>query len=288
MWSSGFGTDLENVVLGLQKATMELHQPLTTALLHPRPWWHYSANKHDGSNATCPARDMTCYFLNTTNCTQHAPTIDKNPIRLTRKYVKNYDATLAFVLRPQQWLRKRVYQTMQLINLTSPCTVLHVRRADVVLHQAQSRKYFPIADYVQLLPSQKQQKSIFLLTDDANAIQEALEFFPTLPWVYFHRPRHAGASGGWESQVPSHDPASEVRYLLATLRLVPRCDTLIHSRSNFANLLARAMGPHAKKRQVDANMTLQLSANHSTSAHELMERLEQERNKTRTSRRNPS
>ena len=73
---------------------------------------------------------------------------------------------------------------------------MHVRRSDVVLHESSSRRYYPVADYVKQIPEESLHSSnhfIFLLTDDANAIGEAHEFFPDLKWKYFNRTRHRGS-----------------------------------------------------------------------------------------------
>lgn len=288
MWSSGFGTDMENVVLGIQVARMDKHSPLSTTLIGPKPWWHYSANKNDGSNATCPAKDMSCYFLPLTNCTPNERQVDKNPITLIRKYNKDYMAVYNYVTRPQQWLRKEIHDVARPMeikltaraNTGTSCTVVHVRRADVVLHGSQARKYFSMADYVKLLPQRTSGKhTVLLLTDDANAIDEALEFHADAAnWVYFERPRHRGTAGGWEEQVPSRDPKQEVVTILATLKLVQRCDTLIHSRSKFADALSRAMGPNVTLLQVDREMGGSvLDANNSASEQQLAELLEEKR-----------
>lgn len=81
-------------------------------------------------------------------------------------------------------------------NNARDCTVVHVRRSDVIFHESHTRRYFPVADYVKLIPREKLSNPnhyIFLLTDDSNAIEEANEFFPNLNWKYFDRPRHKGS-----------------------------------------------------------------------------------------------
>lgn len=281
MWSSGYGTDMEQIMLGLQES-LEQKVPMTVTV--GDKWWHYSANKHDGSNATCSSKDMNCYFLPLSNCTLPGTKIDSNPIVLKRKHISNYDAAWKFASRPQQWLRKAIYEMKlpiqrQLLppasTSKSSCAVLHVRRADVVLHHDFARKYFPVSDYVNLLPDQNQ--TLFLLTDDANAIDEAMEFFPDHNWVYFRRKRHRGTEGGWEEQVPSKNPKLEMITILATLDLVRHCDTLVHSQSKFSNLLRKSMPSNVTVYQVDKNVTVLYHANHSRSAQELMDLLERKR-----------
>eukprot|EP00547_Thalassionema_nitzschioides_P013287 CAMPEP_0194256926 /NCGR_PEP_ID=MMETSP0158-20130606/37838_1 /TAXON_ID=33649 /ORGANISM="Thalassionema nitzschioides, Strain L26-B" /LENGTH=379 /DNA_ID=CAMNT_0038995795 /DNA_START=106 /DNA_END=1245 /DNA_ORIENTATION=+ len=288
MWSSGYGTDLEQVALGLQRA-LEHGVPLTMTLPPKRRWWHYSANKEDGSNATCPAKDASCYFLpiSSTNCNlkeQRKHRIDSTPLNQQRKYVKQFIPTWNFFSRQQQWLRKAVYDEVKLMKaellLQQPqkCAVIHVRRADVVLHDEFSRKYFPISAYVDALPPRHSiNTTLFLLTDDANAINEAREFHSDRNWVYFNRQRHRGTEGGWEEQIPSRNPRSEVVTILATLQLVPLCDTLVHTHSKFADTLRRAMHPNVTVAQVDENVTV-FHANNTNSVKELEELLQGKRN----------
>jgi hypothetical protein len=103
-------------------------------------------------------------------------------------------------------------------NDSDACSVIHVRRADVVLHKRDSRKYFPISEYLKRLPNEhkKPGSTILLLMDDANAIEEAHEFYPQINWKYLNRTRHRGTEGGWENQTPSKSPKMEVIVILAT------------------------------------------------------------------------
>jgi len=139
--------------------------------------------------------------------------------------------------------------------------VIHVRRADVVLHGKFSRRYHPIREYVDALcederrlkgeeggassatvcPELLRQKPLLLLTDDSNAIKEALAQYPQLKWQYIDRPRHRGSEGGWENQIPSGDPASEVVALHAAFTLARRCNVIVHTKSNLADYLYAVM-----------------------------------------------
>ena len=56
------------------------------------------------------------------------------------------------------------------------CTVIHVRRGDIVLHEETSRRYRAIAEYVETKEVEIHD-NILLLTDDANAIGEAKKLF---------------------------------------------------------------------------------------------------------------
>lgn len=157
------------------------------------------------------------------------------------------------------------------------CSVIHVRRSDVVLHDEWSRKYFPVMDYVQRIPRHRLRDpnhTIFLLTDDANAIDEAHEFHPELRWKYFNRTRYRGTSGGWEHQTPSNNPANEVITLLATFDLVKECSFLVHGYSKFSEMLWFMMAENkdAMQRRVDDKVDI-FSNNNNASEFELVKRL---------------
>lgn len=149
---------------------------------------------------------------------------------------------------------------------TFSCVAMHVRRADVVLHRKHSRRYHAISEYIDALhrvASQQYPKdnplinhqyhfhhrhynnqnmnitnttTFLLLTDDANAIGEALvEHGKSYTWIYLDRPRHRGAEGGFENQIPSGDPRMEVVAMLAEARILRQCATsLIFSTSSLA------------------------------------------------------
>jgi hypothetical protein len=241
MYSSGWAADLENVVYPLMQS-MDRGQPY--ALLNPSGCWHYAANKEGCSQPTCPNMDMSCYFLKFGTCPPvEARVVHEWDVVITRQHKKVESSVYFYVMRQQQWVRQAVYNEVQKHAKHIPlaeCSVVHVRRGDIVLHQQYSRKYYPISDYVNLLPTNRR-NHIFLLTDDANAISEAQEFYPTIKWYYFDRKRHKGAEGGWESQIPSKDPKQEVLTILATFQLVQRCDTFVHSDSGFAKDIRRHM-----------------------------------------------
>jgi hypothetical protein len=242
MWDSGWGADVR---AGVATSLLEATEIGTTLAMRPyNGSWHYAAKKPDGSNPTCPAKDMTCYFLNLTNC---KPTDDRSEVTTTGFpisyfYLEMIASVYNYVTRPRQWLRHELhsFSAEKRIQLDGSCAVMHVRRSDVIMHQENSRKYYPISDYVNKLPK-KRRTNIFLLTDDANAIDEAHEFYPDINWIYFNRTRFRGATGGWENQIPSNSPKAEVITLLATLQLVRLCDTIVHGESVFSHLLADSM-----------------------------------------------
>jgi hypothetical protein len=188
-----------------------------------------------------------------TNC--KAQKIENDPL-VKQSWANGYNIFYNYTTRAQQWLRKDVYDQFSLVeaDITTPCSVVHVRRSDVVLHVKRSRKYFPLSTYVEHLPAHRKNDTIFLLTDDANAIDEAHEFYPELNWKYLNRKRWRGTEGGWENQTPSRSPKLELAIILATLRIAQRCDTIVHSSSQFATVLRRVMrwgNPKLQKIQID-------------------------------------
>lgn len=284
MWSSGWGADFHNVQCGLHQAMARYKFPLVMGFdpnVEPKTW-HYSANKKGPSNnATCPQGDLTCYFLpyhgcgplqdiitkskndqihiideGSSDCGEHdTHTIKSDWGWYTNQYITS---------RRQLWLRRAIYDYQKQIQLFKKsgnstnnnrnCNVVHVRRADVTLHNIDARKYYTIADYINKLPKERLQYPILLLTDDASAISEAKEFFPNLDFHYFNRTRHVGSSGGWEHQTPSNNPAQEVITILATFNVVQQCDAFVHGPSTFADLIWSVMergNPNQQHRRND-------------------------------------
>lgn len=258
--------------------------------------WHYAAMKPNASNPACAAMDMSCYFLSLTNCkpaeNRDHVTTDYFPVNLG-DHLRLRGVAYSFVTRQQQWLRRAVYENGKAMKrrIQTPCVAMHVRRGDVVLHQHIARRYYPISSYVAKLP-RKRRRNMFLLTDDANAIDEALDFFPNIHWFYLNRTRFRGASGGWENQIPSKNPKSEVITLLTALRLVRACDTIVLGQSAFAELLVDSMRDAWKNDfhlfRVDEGVQDSTNSNNSDSDKKLEQMLEKERKKKGLRSRVPS
>jgi hypothetical protein len=252
MIDSGWGADFAHVVDAMYYG---LQNNIPVQVSNDRPW-HYAKSKNKGSNATCSLESMYCYFLNLTNC---PPRNDKafEGNGTSEFFIghpnladKGTSWLVEYVTRPQTWLRKAVFDFTKIIPLTTPCAVIHVRRADVVLHHKYSRRYHAIEEYVDKLllnvslssnNNNNYNTSILLLTDDDNAIQEAHTKFPNRNWVYIDRPRFKGAEGGWENQIPSNDAKQEVIALLSIFKLVRKCQTFVHTSSNLAKYIAGVM-----------------------------------------------
>jgi hypothetical protein len=239
MWSNGYGADMANVMDGLIKA-METKQPMQMS----DKSWHY-ASKKDGSMAVCPDKNMKCYFLPLSRCHPDPSKQFQGDFYSGRQppfRIQQNRWYLEYATRPQTWLRKAVYDFSKTsIHLSDdhPCTVMHVRRADVVLHDRFSRRYMAIEEYMNA--TDKITENIFLLTDDDNAIKEARAKYPDHNWVVIDRPRFKGKEGGWENQIPSDDPKLEVIVILSIFRTVGKCIGFVHGRSNLSDYIAGVM-----------------------------------------------
>jgi hypothetical protein len=297
MWSSGWSADMYNLVYTLQYAMMR-GQPME---ITDNPW-HYAAPDQAGrsnsvpSPPACPLLTMYCYFLPLSAC----------PIQTRGTHNQDYDYRHppllpprahrwlpSYVARPQTWLRHEVFRFLQdqqqrhhqlhitatilpsNINTTAapPCTVLHVRRADVIQHGNQSRRYHALSEYLdvvrdKIIPTTLDSSdhhpphSILLLTDDANVIVESQSFSllqedkpqnsprdnnddkhnnntdqKMYHWMFIDRPRFHADEGGWEHQLPSSRPIFEMIVLWATFAWVKHCTSIVHATSGFSDWL---------------------------------------------------
>jgi len=288
--NSGWGADVSHVVDGLSYA---LQHRVPVYPVFPVPW-QYATGRSHRQDPVCPQADLSCYFLPLNRCmasaaatTQAGRTFAQNRPRwnqgpLTAASQARYlvppwksfyhdESTLwllEYATRAQTWLRHKAVDLAATVPLPTSCSVLHVRRADVVLHGRFSRAYHKLGEYIKAAGPQLS-RHILLLTDDANAISEALAYnarrrqkqqqsrqLPQgvdtsvrssssltwqqqqeqeIEWFYLDRPRHKGPEGGFENQIPSEDPEFEVVALLAEFLLVQRCNLLVHSKSNLAD-----------------------------------------------------
>ena len=205
--------------------------------------WRYA--DQDG-NGTCPSRDMDCYFLPISRCKAYIGQSDGFDGNLVKKNGGNFGKQItwlrSYLVRPKLWLRRRVFELLSEVQLpTPPCTVIHVRRTDVVLEEnwKKKRHYFRIADYLKHV---EEGHSVLLLTDDQTAIDEMLEFHAQeRNWTYLERKRWRGPEGGMNGHLPSGDAVEEVAYILSEQKLASACQKLVHTRSGFANILYQAM-----------------------------------------------
>ena len=246
MWNSGWSADLTNIIDGLKHVVIA-KIPVQVV---EKPW-HYAdpaSAKPTKDNRqvppACPRGNMFCYFLPLSACPP-APEGDKSQFlqdntKRGKKGKQQHQWYYEYLTRRQTWLRKAVFDFRQKQKIHGPCTAIHCRRGDVVLHTGMhKRRYHPIAEYMNA--TQNLRPNIYLMTDDANAIVEAQTEFPNYNWMYIDRPRYKANEGGWEKQIPSNDPTLEVVVLLAAFQMVRQCDQLIHSRSGFATQLYSEM-----------------------------------------------
>jgi hypothetical protein len=264
MTGSGWGVDMSHLVDGLLWA----YRQNVTVLVAAPTLWQYASGVHGSAPVpACAKRDLSCYFLTLTNCSVlDQSSLGKTDIHYNypwkgfavREDVSN---VLWYATRAKNWLRKRAIHVAESLQLPRDegCTVMHVRRADVVLHGKFSRRYHAISEYLRALHREFGENSnpgnILLLTDDANAIHEATTLYPQYQWYYLDRPRHHGADGGWENQIPSNDPALEVVMLHAEFHLVTYCQTIVHSKSNLADYFYAIMlqkNPQTLRIDIDA------------------------------------
>lgn len=237
MRTSSLAGYIENLALNLQGA-LKRKAPLAIS----KAGWDFLATKNEGSDAACSANDTSCYFLPITNCHPSNEHVDVTPFARTTEYTQEIVSSVRYVTRQKQWLRKRVHDIVKpiLSNLTTPCSVVDVRRTNVTLHGAEARTFFPIADYVKLLPNTS--NTVLLLTDDVHVIDEALTMAPSFRWVVVDVTQlHRTLAASSKQQTPAVDTIHEVVTILSILKLLRRCSTLIQSQTNFASEFGRAM-----------------------------------------------
>ena len=242
MWSSGWYANFINVADGLLYA-IQSKIPLQMTLNGTGlDYWNYAAVKGTGENATCPQKDMSCYFLPLSNCqtnsleTEVAFKLEETPDRMRAFH---------YATRSLQWLRRKVYEYLRdraPKDMHGPCSIIHVRRSDVVIEN-HGRKFYNVSEYIVKLPKDRREPgaNVLLLTDDANAIDEAWHDFPDLKWHYLDRPRFRGQEGGWENHFPSNDPALEVIVIKAIQVMVQQCDIIVHGLGGFSDFIYDSM-----------------------------------------------
>eukprot|EP00970_Alexandrium_tamarense_P006731 scaffold1171_cov212-Alexandrium_tamarense.AAC.4 len=271
---------------GLIQATDTLKLPI----IFNQPW-NYAANKNVWTNGTCNEKDLTCYFLPYQPCGTLSEIRNNTDIELVETLPDGESLQLVdianergrnaylFATRKQWWLRRAMYDFKQQFKSSlepeSDCTVVHVRRSDVVLDQS-TRKYFAVEDYVRLIPKERlddPNNTVFLLTDDANAIEEAHEFFPHIKWKHVNRTRSRGSEGAWEGHTPSGNPALEVIMLLSIFDLASECSAIVYGHSNFADYIIAGRKGWEKYRVDEGKAVFDRS--HNTSEVELKKRLDE-------------
>eukprot|EP00529_Nitzschia_sp_RCC80_P009847 CAMPEP_0113498444 /NCGR_PEP_ID=MMETSP0014_2-20120614/31182_1 /TAXON_ID=2857 /ORGANISM="Nitzschia sp." /LENGTH=769 /DNA_ID=CAMNT_0000392481 /DNA_START=92 /DNA_END=2404 /DNA_ORIENTATION=- /assembly_acc=CAM_ASM_000159 len=225
------------------------------------------------------------------------------PVYLMRRWEQYTPWFVWYLTRPQQWMRYKVQKYLQhrMVNYHEVtkrleerrrrtrrrkgrdhddeddgdnyddegdlCTVLHVRRTDIMLDRDE-RHYYPLVDYLNVIPNRTDEttattsssssnntttaaadslqgrkepppKLVVVLTDDASTIDE----FPLFDakdymFVYSNKTRFRGTEGGHSNHVPTHDPVDEFVCMLAEFQIAQMCGkTLIGTRSGYLTLI---------------------------------------------------
>ena len=244
------------------------HRTFQQALPHRTFVWHYvppynaSTANTTTSWPACPTNDMDCYFLPLTNCPRHVGpesnvtwTAYKLDPRLVWRDDMKTDPLLQnqlvwlslFLMRPRQETRRRLYQLskeeapMDADKLKATnCTWVHVRRADAMTEgKNYPRNFYPISEYLDrgnISPGE----TVYLLTDDTSAIEEATVLHPEYHWIYWNRTRYRGPQNR-NQHFPSHDKGLETLRLLAETKLAGQCRKGVHGNSNVVRMMVLAM-----------------------------------------------
>lgn len=258
MWSSGWNADMGQLLDSLRSAHL-VGRPVQ---ITETPW-HYASPDNAGkgnkiaSSPACPTEDQNCFFLAISDCPRASSDREDKLEQLEKGSECVYLPINArcgydqrrwlrhFLIRPQLWIRKLVYDFVKRhIDddgiIQTPCTAIHVRRSDVILHGKISRKYHGIGEYLNVTswdPTFQIQQNVLLFTDDQNAIGEAQTLFPHYNWMHINRPRWKADEAGFERQLPSSQPIFEMVVLLSTFRLVQQCDNFVRATTGFADWL---------------------------------------------------
>lgn len=247
--SSGWGADFNGLGKGLllallaKKPMIFVPNPLKPATMV----WQYGANQ-DGTSATCPSKDIDCYFLPITKCpTNRSHTYDVDT-SFHEVDGETWPWVYQYLTRGQQWVRRAVVTFVENQRPPFPsnesCTVMHVRRGDVIHQKSmpaskQSRGYHPISAYLDQLPNERRQpgSNILLLTDDANAIDEALEFHSHINWHWVNRTRRRGRDAKFMHHITEPTPKDEVIAILGTFEIAKTCDAVVRGVSSFGDFI---------------------------------------------------
>ena len=102
-----------------------------------------------------------------------------------------------------------------------------------------ARNFYPLREYLERGNVTKGE-TVFLLTDDQTAIEEAHLLHPEYNWKYWNRTRHRGKAHR-NSHVPSNDHARELLIILAEIELAGKCTKGVHGTSNMVNMFQDSM-----------------------------------------------
>lgn len=259
----GFGASLSTLALGLWEA-LDKSIPFQQSKYWEGFRWLYTPPYNDthpelNSWAACESQDINCYFLPLSNCV--AP-FSKDELRTrktlwTRQFLINSTLEEEFVwaneylMRPNQKVRRRLSRMLatEAPKVPTPCTWMHVRRADATTEQSRfPRNFYWLQEYLDAgkIPasdkstSDENNHSILVLTDDQTTIEEAHLLHSQYTWIYWNRTRHRGGARR-HSHIPSSDEGLEVLILLAEIELAGTCLKAVHGTSNMVAFFRNSM-----------------------------------------------
>ena len=252
----GFGASLKSLALGMWNSLHEQHPFQQSKYWHGFRWFYtppYNDTHLDlNSWAACPSQDIFCYFLPISNCVANYSR-ESNQARSLywyRQFAQNQSLEEEFVwssqylMRPNQQVRRRLATLLadQAPKVPSPCTWLHVRRADATTEmRTNPRNFYWLQEYLDIgHMTPETNHSIFVLTDDQTTLEEAQLLHPQYDWIYWNRTRHRGGAVR-HSHIPSNDEGLEVLILLAEIELAGTCRTAVHGTSNMVEFFRNSM-----------------------------------------------
>jgi len=211
-------------------------------------------NNTDQAWATCPSEDFYCYFLPVSNCPRphrkwepkrpkphFQMEVDQDPVQREKfMWLRHY------LTRPRQHVRHRLYKLMKQQNLQlnqgTPCTWMHVRRADAMTEKQHARNFYWVQDYLTRGNISKGE-TILLFTDDNTTIEEVQGLHPDYNWLYWKRYRHRGEAK-WSAHLPSNNGGHEILVILAEIELAGQCRKGVHGTSNLVDMFRDSMVIH--------------------------------------------
>ena len=245
-----------------QKRTFQQALPHHTFVWHYVPPYIVSTANLTSSWPACPTNDMYCYFLPITNCPRHVgpesnvtwlaykldPLLVWRGDMKTDPLLQNQLVWLSlFMMRPRQETRRRLYRLSKeeapidddKLKATN-CTWVHVRRADAMTEgRSYPRNFYPISEYLDrgnIAPGE----TVYLLTDDSSAIEEATMLHPEYHWIFWNRTRYRGPQNR-NQHFPSQNKGLETLRLLAETKLAGQCRKGVHGNSNVVRMMVLAM-----------------------------------------------
>lgn len=242
--NSGYGASVRWLVLAFMHAYRN-GRPFQIEWSKRR--WLYATN--DISHwAYCESEDITCYYLPISPCNR----VVAEPKHEATRWDKDNEEELmealwlqAYMLRPRQVYRRKLFEMRQKLKVQYPCTTMHIRRGDAGLPRPPYRRYAAVQEYIDMAEL-KEGENIVLLTDDQTTIDEIQEYHPNYNWIYLDKPRNTGTSGGFDGHIPSGDEGLEMLAIETELRVATSCQKVVCGMSGFMGSVIENMNAQKK------------------------------------------